>query len=557
MPSSAVLADEGVKAVNAGKYKEGIEKLTEALRERPAPLWLLERSKAYLRTNELDLALQDAEKALHVAFQRANRDHMIEAQIRRAIALFRLGRYADADICAFWATRLLDKAKASEDDGQQKKVDANGEYTVRASEVTDANKSNKSDGLATAMGGSGGRSKDTTLRNQAFSWRFQALTELEKLPVGHPGRKVTITEKFPKPSELPEKRATVETAGTDGNNDDDDIEANTAASANSQPRKDDQEAWKLLYQRFTTAYAANSIRSSFYQTDSTVNVDFFVKNVPADQLSVTAESQKVIMGPIPNVHPGSIKLYLWDKIKPAEIKYTVKSMKIELVLQKEIAGKWPRLQREGAEGFTNIAGNTKVPPSFEAFTLILSRLGYHDPEELGLKEYTGDNNAWYSSLVGKFQAGVEESKVSAATGSEIPNAATEAASVSSGVNVTTQFKGGLTQASNPMVQPTPTASKADAAKPTGGAQAYPTSSKKGVVNWDKIDAGDDDDEKEGDVNTFFQKLYKDADDDTRRAMMKSYIESNGTSLSTNWAEAKDKTYKTQPPDGAEARKWDE
>ncbi|KAI0110529.1 SGS-domain-containing protein [Hypoxylon sp. NC0597] len=558
MPSSAVLADEGVKAVNAGKYKEGIQKLTEALRERPAPLWLLERSKAYLRTNELDLALRDAEEALHVAFQRANRDHMIEAQIRRAIALFRLGRYADADICAFWAIRLIDKAKASEDDGQQKKVDANGEYTVRASEVTDGNKSDKDERLATAMGGSGGRSKDAALRNQAFSWRIQALTQLEKLPVGHPGRKVNITEKYPKPSELPEKGVTEEAPGAGGSDDDDDIEANTAAQANSQPRKYDQKAWKLLYERFTAAYAANSIRSSFYQTESTVNVDFFVKNVPADQFSVTAESQKVIMGPIPNIHPGSIQVYLWGKIKPTEIKYTVKSMKIELVLQKEIAGKWPMLQREGAEGFTNIAGNTKVPPSFEAFTSFLSRLGYHDPEELGLKdyEYVGDNNAWYSDLVGKFQAGLEEPNVSAAKGSEIPNAATEARSVSSGVNATTQPRGGLTQATNPTVQPTPTASKADAAKPAGNAQAYPTSSKKGIVNWDKIDDGDDD-EKEGDVNTFFQKLYKDADDDTRRAMMKSYIESNGTSLSTNWAEAKDKTYKTQPPDGAEARKWDE
>lgn len=33
----------------------------------------------------------------------------------------------------------------------------------------------------------------------------------------------------------------------------------------------------------------------------------------------------------------------------------------------------------------------------------------------------------------------------------------------------------------------------------------------------------------------FQKLYEGATDEQRRAMIKSYQESNGTSLSTDWA----------------------
>ncbi len=126
------------------------------------------------------------------------------------------------------------------------------------------------------------------------------------------------------------------------------------------------------------------------------------------------------------------------------------------------------------------------------------------------------------------------------------------------------------------------ASKPPTAQALEHAPAYPTSSKTGPKNWDKLaddltkkpkktekkpDDGDDGDqgdandldyEDEGDpVNSFFKKLYKDADPDTRRAMMKSYQESNGTALSTNWAEVGKGKVETSPPEGMEAKRWGE
>ncbi|RPD82506.1 SGS-domain-containing protein [Lentinus tigrinus ALCF2SS1-7] len=80
---------------------------------------------------------------------------------------------------------------------------------------------------------------------------------------------------------------------------------------------------------------------------------------------------------------------------------------------------------------------------------------------------------------------------------------------------------------------------------------------KEILNQEKGVTSDQDPNAGGDaaVNEFFQKLYADADEDTRRAMMKSYSESGGTTLSTNWDEVKKGTVEVKPPEGSEWKKW--
>ncbi|XP_019195259.1 PREDICTED: protein SGT1 homolog B-like [Ipomoea nil] len=91
--------------------------------------------------------------------------------------------------------------------------------------------------------------------------------------------------------------------------------------------------------------------------------------------------------------------------------------------------------------------------------------------------------------------------------------------------------------------------------------SYPSSKPKGK-NWDKLEAQmkkEEKDEKlDGDaaLNKFFRDIYQDADEDTRRAMMKSFVESNGTVLSTNWKEVGSKKVEGSPPDGMELKKWE-
>lgn len=258
---------------------------------------------------------------------------MTKAQIRRAITLNRMGRYADADVCAFWAMRLIEGDRATQKDGQEGKVDENGDYTERASAVSDQARPDKSAGLATAMGSP--NSASTSQKNQALTWRIQSLTKMEQLPAGHDGRKIHIVDKYPTPSAPPSTKKATE-----------------APPQTAKP----------------------------------------VEKVPATKTS----------SPLPSREPR--------KVDASAIK------------------------------------ETSVP-------------------------------------------------------------------------------------------------------------SYPTSSKK-RVDWDAWEKEQNVDEDDKDnIDALFRGIYKDGDDDTKRAMMKSYMESNGTSLSTSWSEAQSKTYETQPPNGAEAKKY--
>lgn len=239
---------------------------------------------------------------------------------------------------------------------------------------------------------------------------------------------------------------------------------------------------------------ASKIRHEWYQSSDTVSVTLFAKGVPKDRTIVDIKSSSLdISFPLPTGSDFDFSLDpLFSQIDPDKSSYKVMSTKVEFSLKKSTPGqKWHSL-----EGVS-----------------------------------------------------VAEDKATDADSREGTDAVRRAVL---------------------------------AEKPAQAGPAYPTSSKSGPKNWDKVasdltkkkktkaeeetakddaeEAEDDvalaDDDDEGDpVNGFFKKLYKDSDPDTRRAMMKSYQESNGTALSTNWSEVGKAPVETTPPDGMEAKKW--
>jgi suppressor of G2 allele of SKP1 len=101
----------GQKALESKDYSAAIDHYTEALKSSNSPLWLTQRSTAYQRQGAHELALHDAEDAVHAATSRGRRELIAAAQMRRAIALYSLGRYGDARLCFTWARKLNEKEK--------------------------------------------------------------------------------------------------------------------------------------------------------------------------------------------------------------------------------------------------------------------------------------------------------------------------------------------------------------------------------------------------------------------------------------------------------------
>ncbi|EAW14697.1 co-chaperone SGT1 [Aspergillus clavatus NRRL 1] len=470
-------AAQGDKALANSDFPTAIRFFTQALTEFPrSPAYYIKRSTAFSRLKAADggpnfpAALRDAETALTLARERAKRELILSAQMRRGIVLYQLERYGDA---AFLFNTI------------QEKIGTSTESQDKSEKVKDA------------MAGSGAASSAKKGYEQELPiWTLKVKTKLSKLPEGDEKAAVTVEETAKDvsiPSEKDLKRQLE--ALKSGNGEDslaqsstaDDMVANSAkvhpSATTSLNNKGAAEVMSSTAASSSTTPSVEKIRHEWYQSHDSVVVTLYVKGVSKDSVDTELnDDSAALQFPLPSGADYAFSLDpLFAPIDPSSSKVSVMSTKIELVLRKKVPGqKWSTLEASSS----------------------------------GVK--LADRQA----AVGSASTG--------STGPSYPSSSRHGAKDWDKVASTLTAKKPKAKANN-------TKQKENAGNDDAGAES------------DSADSVDSDYGAGDPVDSFFKKLYANADPDTRRAMMKSYVESQGTSLSTNWDEVSRGKVEARPP----------
>lgn len=253
------------------------------------------------------------------------------------------------------------------------------------------------------------------------------------------------------------------------------------------------------------APVATNIRHEWYQNAQSVTLTLYAKGVPKDAADVEIQEDSIH---ISFPHPSNLTTTftfsldpLYALIDPSQSRYAVLSTKVELTLRKAQPGqKWHTL-----EGTTPLKDRTANQP-----------------------DTTSSSDA-----------------VKAAAASGLPSrqpmaSSSESPSDASGPSYPTSSRNGPKDwdklANDLHAQSKTTKGKAKADKTKDNQKTGSEIEGEGEDNDEAEDVDSDYDETGDPLDAFFKKLYAGSDADTRRAMMKSFYESNGTALSTNWAE---------------------
>ncbi|KAL9622480.1 MAG: hypothetical protein Q9160_003156 [Pyrenula sp. 1 TL-2023] len=485
-------AARGATALKSSDALTAVAEYTKALVEHPhSPDYFIQRSTAFTRLTppygpRHDLALQDAEYAVLLGTKRAKREKIQAAQQRRVIALNSLGRYGDAAFLLQTMEKWRSKdSKKDQMEGQMWKA------------KIEQNKKKAADGDA----------KKTVTVQENPDLELPSETVLQKTLQGQLKRDGTF--KFTGEAEPTQERShgwedlkDLRSQSFTSERKASIVSLGPNESTESIPATDikvDKEATITIDDTNAPAPVApqasnptiSKIRHEWYQSNQTVTLTIYAKGVPKDKTEVELSSDSVFISFPHPANTGTSFTFTLDplfaSIDPSKSKHNVMSTKVELVLHKQVPGqKWQALEGSSDAPIQTPTAAANEDVAAQSTTATSTGPSYPTSSRSGPKNW--DKLA--SDLATKGKKKKKPAKEKSSTDK------TEAQSDSDG---------------------------------------------------DDSDSGIDSDYGGDPADAFFKKLYAGADDDTRRAMMKSYQESNGTSLSTNWTEVGKGRVEPVPP----------
>ncbi|KIH87124.1 sgt1 and cs domain containing protein [Sporothrix brasiliensis 5110] len=496
--SATTLYDQGLKAAERKDFAAAVPLLTRAIEAsgatHPNPAWLLTRARAEMGIQAYQDALDDADRAYQSALTRQSAQSarwLVQAQYRRAVALAALKRYADADACCVWSQQLAEGKKFRSTGG------GNG---------------NDNDGQD---------DPDDVRRNVDSEGRYQATpADLPKTLTHNPGHSAGSAT------------ATAATAGG----------GNTLAGVLGQANSNDSTKadWTQAYmwrgvvlrelQKLPLEDPGRKITVSRVPAlpkkraaSATATPTPLSPAVAATTTTPTASTASTAPTPTPTPSPPKLRVDMYQT--PSTVNLTLYAKGVDAAALQVTATSATHIQL--ARLPAAVAG--------PAQTVTLALAG----------AIAADAGA-VETRVTPYKI---ELKVTKATAGEKWGHWGEQANV-----VPAETAAPATAAATATTTTTATAT-ATATSTTTSGPAYPTSAKSGPKNWDKVADDDDDDAANANVDDFFKKLYAGSTPEQQRAMMKSFTESNGTSLSTDWSTVGKGPVAVVPPDGVEAKKW--
>jgi suppressor of G2 allele of SKP1 len=277
--SALTLAEKGIALVKEKKWDEAIPLLSSAIKQSKSPGWLLARAHALQQTKQLERALADAELGYLKALERNQKQspmQMATAQYRRAVILYKMGRFADSDACALWSMQLVEgKNFFREADDVATNVDEEGLYKAKVGDSSwrTSMPQKSQDGSQT---GSNPLSPDKNASEWArgFVWRQQALAAMEKLSKNDPGRKITVSRVPKTPNIDPDADISEKPKPA----------AATTAPVNEKVPEKAEPPKQITKQK---------LRIDFYQSSTKLHLTIYVKNVDKEKVDVSLGENSV------------------------------------------------------------------------------------------------------------------------------------------------------------------------------------------------------------------------------------------------------------------------
>lgn len=483
------MADQALKAFDEKRYVDSVKLFNVFMKDHPkktTPDHFLLRSTALLRLGKKEAALRDADRATRLASVQKDAQMLGKAQMRRAVTFVSLGDNASAKKCVDFAEEANPEERTIPVWKAKIGMSAGSGDTADVAKIPDIDIS--------------------YVWKDANEPKSEVKPDLVPKAAPAPAPVPTAT---PTPKSNPVPPQTTFQAPTSEfkfeSKPDSDLATNLASSVHIPGPKE-------------------KLRTDFFQSNEKITVSVYRKNTPQ---TAKIDIQSTSLSISSAMYTWSVNLYA--PIIASESSVQIYGTKVDFTLVKETPGKWPSVGGNAAAAPSTSA--TKAPVAAPATTSAVPKITidhFQTPTHINAYLYVPD--------LANYSASVE------ATTHNFTVTFTNKTDASKSFVKTVNLHGAIEPE---LVQEKvyPTKLEIQMRKKTSGnwpaLEVGVKSSTNDVVpakDWSKIQIEDDSDDDLNSENPddFFKALYADADDDTRRAMMKSFVESGGTSLSTDW-----------------------